>query len=209
MIKLVLFDVGNVLIDLYSENARRSLQLEYQMPPESYEALSRSSYETEPYSITETAMIGTTGTDDYLEAFRKACGRFISRPAMKENRESILGRERTEMLRLLSDLKQRVRIAAFTNTIEMHWEILQNRDRFSFPTIVEQTIASHLIGLAKPTKTAYEEVARSLAVDLSEMLLIDDTEINISGAVACGMRGIVFTSYRELITNLRAVGLLH
>jgi FMN phosphatase YigB (HAD superfamily) len=60
---LILFDVGNVLIDLESENARQSLQSEYGMAPESYEMLSRSTYEQQPYSITEAATIGAARTD--------------------------------------------------------------------------------------------------------------------------------------------------
>src|SRR5258708_10937262 len=90
-----------------------------------------------------------------LTRFCEACGRFVSPLAMKQNRESIIGDERLPMIELISVLRETVRVAAFTNTIEMHWEVLQNRDRFSFPTIVEQTIASHVIGVAKPTRAAY------------------------------------------------------
>jgi glucose-1-phosphatase len=202
MVKLVLFDVGGVLIDLQSEQARRSLESEYGMATAAYEALTRCTYEKEPFSITETATIGAAGSDEYIDAFRAACGCFVPVSVMKQNRESIIGHERAAMIELVSILRETVRVAAFTNTIEMHWEMLQHRDRFSFPSIVEQTIASHLIGVAKPTKAAYQEVARRLEVDPSEVLFIDDSGINVSSAIEYGMRGIIFSCYRDLVEAL-------
>ena len=132
MVELVLFDVGGVLIDLQSKQARRSLESEYGMATVAYEALTRCTYEKEPLSITETATIGATGSEEYIDAFCEACGRFVSPLAMKQNRESIIGDERLPMIELISVLRETVRVAAFTNTIEMHWELLQNRDRFFF-----------------------------------------------------------------------------
>jgi FMN phosphatase YigB (HAD superfamily) len=198
-----------VLIDLQSEQARQSLESEYGMASTTYEMLARSTYEKEPYSITEAAMIGAAGSDEYLAAFREACGRLVPISAMKQNRESIIGRERSQMMDLISRLRGTVRVAAFTNTIELHWKMLQNPDRFSFPALVEQTIASHLFGFAKPMKIAYQEVARRLEVDPSDMLFIDDSKKNVSAAVECGMRGIVFTTHHDLAETLRAEKLLH
>jgi glucose-1-phosphatase len=209
MVKLVLFDVGGVLIDLRSEQARRSLESEYGVAKTAYEALARCTYEKEPFSITEAATIGDAGSEEYIDAFREACGRFVSVSEMKRNRESIIGHERLPMIELLSTLRETVRIAAFTNTIELHWQMLQDRTRFSFPTIIEQTIASHLFGFAKPTKVAYEEVARRLEVDPSDVLFVDDSKINVLAAIKCGMRGIIFNNYAGLVESLRREKLLH
>ncbi len=208
MVRLVLFDVGGVLIDLQSEKARRSLESEYGMATAAYEALTRCTYEKEPFSITETATIGATGSDEYIDAFRAACRCLVPASVIKQNRESIIGPERAPMIELVSMLSETVRVAAFTNTIEMHWEMLHDRDRFSFPRIVEQTIASHVIGVAKPTKAAFQEVTTRLEIDPAEVLFIDDSKINVSAAVEYGMRGIVFNSYRDLVETLHKEKLL-
>jgi putative hydrolase of the HAD superfamily len=208
MVRLVLFDVGGVLIDLRSEQARRSLESEYGMTTAAYEGLSRCTYEKEPFSITEEATIGAAESDKYIDAFRAACGCFVPASVMKQNREGIIGHERAPMIELVSMLSEKVRVAAFTNTIEMHWKMLQNRDRFSFPAIVEQTIASHVIGVAKPTQAAYQEVTRRLEIDPAEVLFIDDSGINVSAAIEYGMRGIVFNSYRDLVETLHKEKLL-
>ena len=208
MANLVLFDVGGVLIDLQSEQARSSLVSEYGMTTTAYEGLSRCTYEKQPFSITEEATIGAVGSDEYIDAFRAACGCFVPASVMKQNRESIVGHERPAMIELVSMVSERVRVAAFTNTIDMHWNMLQNRDHFSFPTIVEQTIASHLIGVAKPTKAAYQEITRRLEIEPAEVLFIDDSRINVSAAIEYGMRGIVFNSYRDLVETLHKEKLL-
>jgi putative hydrolase of the HAD superfamily len=208
MANLVLFDVGGVLIDLQSEQARSSLVSEYGMTTTAYEGLSRCTYEKQPFSITEEATIGAVGSDEYIDAFRAACGCFVPASVMKQNRESIVGHERPAMIELVSMVSERVRVAAFTNTIDMHWNMLQNRNHFSFPTIVEQTIASHLIGVAKPTKAAYQEITRRLEIDPAEVLFIDDSRINVSAAIEYGMRGIVFNSYRDLVETLHKEKLL-
>ena len=178
------------------------------MATAAYEALTRCTYEKEPFSITETATIGAAGSDEYIDAFRAACRCLVPASVIKQNRESIIGPERAPMIELVSMLSETVRVAAFTNTIEMHWEMLHDRDRFSFPRIVEQTIASHVIGVAKPTKAAYQEVTRRLEIDPAEVLFIDDSKINVSAAVEYGMRGIVFNSYRDLVETLHKEKLL-
>jgi glucose-1-phosphatase len=208
MIKLVLFDVGGVLIDLFTDQARQTLESEYGMTREAYQKLTRCSYEKEPFSITELATIGRAGTAEYIEAFRAACRCSVPLSVMRQNCERIIGDEREAMTKLISALKENVRVAAFTNTIEMHWEILRDRQRFSFPTLVEQTIASHLVGFAKPTRIAYQEVTRILEVDPSEVLFIDDSKINVAGAEKSGLHGLVFTNYCDLVENLRREKLL-
>jgi FMN phosphatase YigB (HAD superfamily) len=208
MIKLVLFDVGGVLIDLFTDQARQTLESEYGMTREAYQKLTRCSYEEEPFSITELATIGRAATAEYIEAFRAACRYPVPLSVMKQNCERIIGDERAPMIKLITALKETVRVAAFTNTIEIHWNILRDRQRFSFPALVEKTIASHLVGFGKPTRIAYQEVTRILEVDPSEVLFIDDSKINVAGAEQSGMQGMLFTNYRDLVENLRRENLL-
>ena len=67
-IRAVVFDVGGVLIDLHSDEARRELIERYGLLSQGFARLTRSSFESHPRSITELAMIGKVGTSAYLEA---------------------------------------------------------------------------------------------------------------------------------------------
>ena len=95
VIGLVLFDVGGVLIDLYSKDKETEAVLgrEYGLDPASYERIAKPAM--------ERAIIGKIGTTDLLQAFCAACKRDVTIEEMKSNLESIIGDERPAMLELV------------------------------------------------------------------------------------------------------------
>src|ERR1700743_352372 len=121
---LVLFDVGGVIIDLDFHDARSTLESEFLMDPGTFSELTRSGYTGEVLSVTEKAMIGAIGADEYLLAFQNGCKRPVPLDTVQRLRETMLGRERPEMLELLDHLRKHVGIAAFTNTMALHWDLL-------------------------------------------------------------------------------------
>src|SRR5215831_1923136 len=92
-IELVLFDVGGVLIDLYSKETESMLEREYCLDPASYEQIAKPAM--------EQAVIGKIGTTDLLQAFCAACKRDVTIEEMKLNLESMIGEERPAMLELV------------------------------------------------------------------------------------------------------------
>ena len=207
-IDLVLFDVGGVIIDLFLDSARHALLNQYRMPASVYEEITRATFERQPFSATENATIGLITTDEYLEEFRRGCGGGVSVSTIKSNLESVIGPERGEMVELIRTLSNRVRVAAFTNTIELHWNLLIDQNRFSFFGLVERVIASHILGLAKPTPAAYRATSEILAVDAMNVLFIDDSPRNVLAARDFGMTSVRYTSYPELCETLRSLDLL-
>src|ERR1700741_2482567 len=71
--KLVLFDIGGVIIDLDFHDARSTLESEYQMDPETFLELTRSGFKGEVLSVTEKAVIGAIGTQECLRALQDGC----------------------------------------------------------------------------------------------------------------------------------------
>lgn len=207
-IDLVLFDVGGVIIDLFLDSARYALLNQYRMPATVYEGITRATFERQPFSATENATIGVITTGEYLEEFRRGCDHGVSISTIKSNLESVIGAERREMVELIRILSNRVRVAAFTNTIELHWNLLIDHNRFSFFGLVERVIASHILGLAKPTPAAYRAASEILAVDPMNVLFIDDTERNVLAARDVGMTSARYTSYPKLCEMLGSLDLL-
>ena len=68
-IRAVVFDLGGVLIDLHSNQARRELIDEYGLATDRFERLTRSCFTARRRSITELAMIGKATTAEYLAGF--------------------------------------------------------------------------------------------------------------------------------------------
>jgi glucose-1-phosphatase len=199
---LILFDIGGVIIDLKLTEARSELESKYLMESETLLRLTRSGFGNAELSITEKAMIGAISTDEYLQAFQSGCKRFVPLEDIRCNAESVLGPERPEMLDLLERLGRKVPIAAFTNTIELHWNLLVNPKNYRFPTFFRQIFASHVLGVAKPRTDAFAKVLDILGLDPNEVVFIDDSVINVSGANQLGMRGIVFERASKLREDL-------
>ena len=203
--KAVVFDVGGVLIDLRSEDAKRELTEKYGLSPHTFSRLTRSCFESYPRSITELAMIGEVGTSDYLDAFLTEC-RLKNLEGLNSNRLSVMERERTDVFAIVKQLKQAGLVCCvLSNTIALHWEKLcSSRDYPSFG-LFDRLLASHLIECAKPQQAPFSFVANALKLRGAECLLVDDTLLNVHGAKAAGWRAVLFTDVAQLQQDISTV----
>ncbi len=69
-------------------------------------------------------------------------------------------------------------------------------------SLFDVIIVSSEHGCAKPERQIYEIMLAQLKVAASDVLLIDDNPRNVEGAVAVGMRGLMFVSYEDLKARL-------
>jgi glucose-1-phosphatase len=204
--KLFLFDIGGVIIDLDFADARTTLESEYLMDPQLFLELTRSNFSNEVLSVTEKAMIGAIETEEYLLAFQNGCKRLVPMETVQRLRTSMLGPERPEMLAFLKELNKKIRMAAFTNTIELHWRLLMDPKTYSFPQLFPTIFASHLIGDAKPRTEAFTKVLSALGLGPEEVIFIDDSEKNVAGASQAGITGILFKNLDLLRKELQKYG---
>jgi FMN phosphatase YigB (HAD superfamily) len=204
-IKAVVFDLGGVLLDMHSDEAKRELIERYGLLSQGFDRLTRSSFESHPRSITELAMIGKVGTSEYLEAFLGECT-VKDLHGLAVNRLSVVGRERATVFAIVEQLKQAgLMCCVLSNTIALHWEKLTSTDDYPSLGIFDHVFASHLIGCAKPEETSFSFVANALKIRMSECLLIDDTVLNVDRAMAAGWSALVFNDAAQMqrdISNL-------
>jgi epoxide hydrolase-like predicted phosphatase len=200
--KAVVFDMGGVLIDLHSDEAGRELMEQYGLSPNTFARLTRSSFESHPRSVTELAMPGKIETATYLDAFLRECS--VKDPEhLRENRLSVVGRERKDILTTVEHLKQAgLKCCVLSNTIALHWERLSSAREYSCLGLFDHIFASHLIGCAKPQNEVFSFVANALKVQMSECVLVDDTVLNVERAKAVGWRGILFGGTAQLQRDL-------
>jgi FMN phosphatase YigB (HAD superfamily) len=193
MTKAVVFDVGGVLIDLHSEEARRELSEKYGLLPDTFARLAGSSFESHPRSITESAMIGEVGTSAYLEAFLAEC-RIKDLEGLRINQLSVVGRERTSVFAMVKQLKQAGLICCvLSNTIPLHWEKLSSSREYPSFGLFDHLFASYVIKCAKPQETSFSFVTNALKLRPAECLLVDDNFLNVNGAKAAGWRAVLFS----------------
>lgn len=60
--------------------------------------------------------------------------------------------------------------------------------------LFDDVVLSSDVGLSKPAPRIFEIIAERLGVQPGECVMIDDRQNNIDGAIATGMKGIIFTS---------------
>ena len=76
--------------------------------------------------------------------------------------------------------------AALSNTNEGHWSQMDHR----YPTVnlLQQRLASHLLGMRKPNREIFETAESHFGVPGSAILYFDDLDDNIHAATAAGWR---------------------
>lgn len=187
-IKVVLFDLGNVLmrIDFDAFPNELGLYTEEQRAPfqEPIGAL---------WSVYET---GQMTTDEFLEKLYSIFNRQFSKDQLLTAWNSIIVGDKEEIFLLVHKVQHHYHTAILSNTSPSHWEKVLRTS-----TLV-QSIPHHFtsfnIGAMKPDQTVYHHVISTLQVRPEEIFFIDDIQENIDGAVTVGMKGVVFKNPKQV-----------
>ncbi len=79
--------------------------------------------------------------------------------------------------------------------------------RFPVLDLLDDVVVSGSERIAKPDPAIFEIAVARAGLPASDLLFVDDQEVNVAAAVAFGMDGIVFTGAEALRTALRERGL--
>lgn len=98
-----------------------------------------------------------------------------------------------ERINLIEKLKSRYRVFLLSNTNIIHYNkyLISLQKEFgynNFNSLFEKAWFSHDLGLIKPYKEIYDFVLKDASLLPDETVFIDDSEINIIGAKATGLR---------------------
>jgi len=103
---------------------------------------------------------------------------------------------------LLSGLRARHRIACLSNTNAAHWARLDGIEE-----VFDVCIASHLTGLLKPDREAYEDALRRLGAEAAQVCFFDDLHGNVAAARELGMQAFQVRGVAETAGALRSLGI--
>lgn len=78
---------------------------------------------------------------------------------------------------------------------------------FPVLALLDPVVVSGTEGVAKPDPGAYAIAVERAGLPAAELVFVDDRASNVEAAVACGLRGLVFTDAATLRADLRALGL--
>lgn len=101
-----------------------------------------------------------------------------------------------ELIEFIKELRGRYKLGLLTNSMGPFFHTLA--DKASIADLFEEVVISSEIGYAKPEPETYREILSRLGALPEEALMIDDNQVNVSGAENIGMPGFIFTSTPEL-----------
>ena len=104
---------------------------------------------------------------------------------------------------LVRDLREHHTLACLSNTNAIHWA------RFpDFSTLFDASFASHLMGMVKPDRAAFEYTIHKLALHASDIYFFDDLLPNVEAARAAGLNAFHVAEFEAIRPVLRAQKLI-
>ena len=205
MIETVIFDLGNVLVDVNTGALQEQLAARLDITPGQLQArLVGLSPLMEAYergrlngvAFYRQVLVHFDLTqalypfDEYREHW---CGALVRSPAMEVLFEQVLATRR---------------VCILSNTNDLHW--MYTAERFQLIQRAEVTLTSYECGLYKPEPAIYRLALERFEIkNPATALFIDDKPENVEAAVGVGMEAsMVHVSEAETRARLQALGVL-
>lgn len=201
-IKVVLFDLGNVLVDFdYSTAAKRILNFCNKSPQELYDFFFSS-------ELTLIFEEGKIAPEDFFNKVKEALGLKISYAAFIPiwNEIFFLSAKNRAVYSLANRLRLRYQVSMLSNINILHYEYLKK----SFPVfnVFHPVFASCELGVAKPNPLIYQRVLEALGVSPETVFYTDDRPELIKSAQELGMKAFIFKGVNQLKDDLLSAGVM-
>lgn len=178
-IEVLLFDLGGVLVEF---SGGRDLAALLRGKLSEYEVLER--WGRCPHS--EQFGLGKLSREEYGERFVKDWNLDLAPEDFLREFQSWSRRILPGAVDLLAALRPRFRLAALSNSNELHWE--RNSNVLGVTGLFEVAISSHQVGMCKPDPEIYRFALDRLDVSPEVVMFFDDAPANVDAAAALGMR---------------------
>ncbi len=195
MIDTIIFDFGNVFIDLDIENGFRQCLNTLRIPHLSEDII----------EINKLYEIGAISTDDFISFYAEKFPH-LTKSELIDLWNIILKDFPEYRLDFLKNLKAQnaYRLILLSNTNELHIDWIKERVPFyeDFKNCFDAFYLSHEINLRKPNANIFEFVLNTNNLKAEHCVFIDDNADNIATAKHLDIKTWHITPYMEDIVNL-------
>ena len=186
MLKNYIFDLGGVLLDIRMQNAY-----------ERFMALGLPAAELEKgrfaYKLMEDYQLGLVSTQSFCKQIADNCSSATSSDIENAWNSICIGvaERKLKALRRLRKMEN-VTVSLLSNTNDLHWEYCcknwfnANGNRVS--DFFDHVFLSQELHLQKPDAEIFKTAIRTLNVNPTETIFIDDNAENTAAASACGLQ---------------------
>jgi putative hydrolase of the HAD superfamily len=196
-VKVVLFDLGNVLVTFKPETFWQSLGL--------FSPNQQTPFAAKVKSASHQFERGELSKDDFFHRLGIIFDGKFATPQLRTAFGSVLTTPIKGMENILTNMQTRAHTGLVSNTNAHHWEYCQKTipaiDRF------QAHYLSFKIRAMKPDPMFYSHVLNAEKLPANQILFVDDVEANVAGAERAGMRVHLFKTVEQLKERLKVFGL--
>lgn len=198
--KAVLFDFGNVIINIDPELTLKALSEISSKPME------RIREKMEMSQLSKRYEMGMFSDDEFREIVRQTIGFPFSDREVDLAWNSLLLDLPPHRISLILELKSSYPVYLLSNTNNIHIERCNQifREQFGIPnvrTLFNQAFYSYEMELWKPDQKIYQQVLTEIDLTAKEVLFIDDNAANIESAAKMGFQTILMDPKNDDIIN--------
>ncbi|HUP29233.1 MAG TPA: HAD-IA family hydrolase [Usitatibacter sp.] len=139
----------------------------------------------------------------YFASLRKDLGIDLTDAQFADGWQQVFGSEFPQTVSLLRALEPRVALHLLSNTNATHYAYWSNRYAEALRPLRKRFISSEM-GVRKPERESFDRVAAGIGVPLERILFFDDTEANLEGARAAGMKTVLVRSPEDVARATRS-----
>lgn len=194
MIKTIIFDFGDVFINLDKPATQKELLKLGEIPNISEIQKINNHYE-----------VGAISTQELIESFQNLLPRASEKQIIHAWNSILLDfpKHRLEFIQNLAS-EQQYKLLLLSNTNELHIDWIKENISFfkEFKSCFDSFYLSHEINLRKPETRIFEFVLKEQQLNPVETLFIDDTKENTDAAATLGIHTWNNNPKTEDVTNL-------
>ncbi|BDD04265.1 HAD-IA family hydrolase [Aureibacter tunicatorum] len=183
--KVLLCDLGGVILNIYPEKTIQSFS-EFANVDEK-EIL--NFYTNHP--IFKSIETGECDELEFYEVVRSVLNADISNERINSAWNDLLGDFINHRIKWLEKIRSEISLVLLSNTNSIHADCFEQKFKdsvgSSFRDFFDEVFYSHKVGCRKPDNIIYSKVMKSLNVDKSDVLFIEDTVLNIKAARDFGL----------------------
>ncbi len=197
-IKVVLFDLGNVLAFIDFNNFWRTLGFLHKEEIAPF----ANGYK----SWTHQFETGSVSTSEYLTGLHTVFESRFTIEQLEQAFSNIIQNPVDGMMDIVKQVSFTHKTALVSNTNNIHYKI--SLTKFDVLGILHKHYLSYQMHIMKPARAFYDIIIKDQKLDPAEMLFIDDITINVDGAQAAGMQAVKFENPVKLEEILKTFGIL-
>lgn len=198
-IRVVLFDVGGVLVELSGVPTMLAWLGDRHSPDELWKI-----WLTSP--VVRAFETGRTSPESFADELIAEMALPVGRKQLLEEFTSWPRGLFPGALDLVARVPRRYTRATLCNSNALHWPRMMTEMRLE--QAFDHHFASHLVGKIKPDEEAFLHVTTTLGCGAEEVLFLDDNQLNVDAATRCGMTAIRVKGPTEAERALVEAGVL-